>query len=330
MPNKGNHSSNASIILEILKRIPITSRLVTTEEIKTSLEEAGIDISKRTLQRYLKQMTDSGQYGIVRDVRNSPYGFRRVREGNILGEIRLKPNECLLLRLAEELMRYQIPGPTLASMQTLFEEARRCFAEEDTKQQQDWMEKVAVVPSFLTYEAPEILPRIFDAVSDALYDNHKLRLTYTDSARKTSTPTVSPLGLVQQGVRLYLVCRRDEQGDIVHLALHRIKKAEATRTPADRPKDFNLHKYIGGRAFNYNNGELVHWILEFENDGTAVILKETPFNKTQTDGLWHLEVDIQNSRYLDGWVAMWKKDSGIVKDERIPIKKKTEAESLPR
>jgi predicted DNA-binding transcriptional regulator YafY len=330
MSDKGSSLDNAILILEILKRIPTKSR-VTTNEIKRSLEQAGINIEKRRLQRYLKQMTDSGKFGIVCDnSEKTYYGYRREKKGNILGEeLQLQPNECLLLCLTEKLLRYQIPGPTLDSMKWLFEEAKRCFAEEDTgtRKQQAWMEKVAVVPSFLTYEAPKILPRIFGEVSDALYRNLKLRLTYIDNAKKTSTYTISPLGLVQQGVRLYLVCKRDEQKDIVHLALHRIQKTEATCFPVDRPKDFNLQEYISSREFNYNNGELVHWILEFENKITAAILKETPFNKTQTlkknaDGVWHLEVDIQDSRYLDGWVAMWKKDAKITKDERTPIEKK--------
>lgn len=67
-----------------------------------------------------------------------------------------------------------------------------------------------------------------------------------------------------------------------------------------------------------------HWILEFESDQTARNLTETPFNTSQTlekgeDGIWHLEVDIQDSMLLDGWVAMWKEKAGIRRSDKQPI-----------
>lgn len=72
---------------------------------------------------------------------------------------------------------------------------------------------------------------------------------------KTTSAVVSPLALVQQDVRLYLICQFDHFDNVVHLALHRFKKAEVTSFDAHRPEDFDLQSYIHDRHFNYSNGE---------------------------------------------------------------------------
>lgn len=93
--------------------------------------------------------------------------------------------------------------------------------------------------------------------------------------------------------------------------------------------DFDLQSYIHDRHFNYSNGEWVHWILEFKSDVTAKNLEETPFNTSQKltrkeDGTWHLEVDIQDSRMLDGWVAMWKNDAQITLSQKEYLERETD------
>ena len=71
--------------------------------------------------------------------------------------------------------------------------------------------------------ASKVLPRIFDAVSEALYSEKKLRIEYTNMNGKTTSAVISPLALVQQDVRLYLICQFDHFDNVVHLALHRFK-----------------------------------------------------------------------------------------------------------
>ena len=113
MGRKHDKKEEASIILEILNRIPLSKRFVSVDDILNSLASANIDVSRRSLQRYLKQMYDCGKYGLVRDDRGNAYGYRRERTDSITDNIHLKPNECLLLRIAQEHMKYQIPGTVL-------------------------------------------------------------------------------------------------------------------------------------------------------------------------------------------------------------------------
>ena len=191
-----------------------------------------------------------------------------------------------------------------------------------------WLNKVCVISSSIPQMPSKVLPRIFDAVSEALYSEKKLRIEYTNMNGKTTSAVISPLALVQQDVRLYLICQFDHFDNVVHLALHRFKKAEVTSFDAHRPEKFDLQSYIHDRHFNYSNGEWVHWILEFKSDVTAKNLEETPFNTSQKllkkeDGTWRLEVDIQDSRMLDGWVAMWKNDAQITLSQKEYLERET-------
>ena len=60
MGRKHDKKEEASIILEILNRIPLSKRFVSVDDILNSLASADIDVSRRSLQRYLKQMYDCG------------------------------------------------------------------------------------------------------------------------------------------------------------------------------------------------------------------------------------------------------------------------------
>lgn len=313
------------IIFEILKRIPVSTRLISAGEIVRSLEEAGINISRRTAQRYLKRLVEESEYGVIRDTRDRTYGYRRERSSTIFDEVKLKANECLLLRLAQEHMRYQMPGAVLKSLDFLFEEAEKMLNEKDPESKENrWLQKVCVVSPTIPQLPAKILPRIFETVSDALYKEVKLRVVYTNSLGRTTESLVSPLGLVQQDVRLYLVCKFDDFENVVHLAIHRFQEAEVTSFEISRPKDFNLREYVNQRHFNYSNGDWVRWIVEFKSSTTALNLRETPFNESQKleklpNGTWRLEVEIQDSPLLDGWIATWQKEAEIISSQRLPL-----------
>lgn len=225
---KTRQKEEASIILEILNRIPLSKRFVSVDDILNSLASAEIDVSRRSLQRYLKQMYDCGKYGLVRDDRGNAYGYRRERTDSITDSIHLKPNECLLLRIAQEHMKYQIPGTVLKSLGFLFDAASEMLKEKGSNAKENqWLNKVCVISSSIPQMPSKVLPRIFDAVSEALYSEKKLRIEYTNMNGKTTSAVVSPLALVQQDVRLYLICQFDHFDNVVHLALHRFKKQKS-------------------------------------------------------------------------------------------------------
>lgn len=311
----------ALLIIEILKRIP-RNRWISTQELESSLAEAGLVIARRRLQRLLKEISASPDLHVECDMRAKPYGYRQRIPASELGCINLRPTESLLLRLAEEHLRNQLPAPVTGALEPLFNAARRVLREGGSMEKMSaWLKKVAFVSGTVPMLPPKILPRIFSAVSEALYRDSKLEIEYVNSKDDRTKGVVSPLGLVQQEERLYLVCRFEGYENVRHLALHRLLSARVLDFPADRPQDFRLDDYVRERHFNFSNGRRIRLTLEFTSGETAKILEETPFEPRQKlerlpSGLWHLEADMDDTVLLDGWISAWRKRAGIIKIEK--------------
>ena len=324
MPRVNTAVSEAVTIIQILRLIPRNSR-ITAREIRLSLSESGIEMPDRRLQRILQNICDCPELGIECDKRNRPYGYIRRLPESSLSVTRLRPQESLLLRLCEERLGRQLPASVTASLEPLFTAAKESLRETDTLgRQAAWLRKVVSVPSSLPFLPAAVKSSVYDAVSEALYRDAKLQLSYQNQNAGDVDGTVSPLGLVQQEGRLYLVCRFDGYDDVRHLALHRMKSAEVLEEPADRPGRFDLRKYVEEHHFNYSYGRRIRLVLEFESPVMALNLKETPLSRPQSlmrldDGCWRLEAETDDSFLLDGWIAAWREDAGIRSVEKVPL-----------
>lgn len=316
----------AITIIEILQRIP-KHRKVTLSEIQEGLAASGIELRTRTLQRYLKAITETPALGIECDQRARPYGYKQGVNGMATLSHQVSVHECLLLRLAQEHMRFMIPNQLSKSLSPLFDVAQQKFHEDSNKKaEKAWLKKVAVVGNTLPMQPPKYRTHVFDNVSEALFREVKLEIEYENGQGHTSKSLVNPLGLVQQDVRLYLVCTFDGYQDVRHLALHRIKKATVTEWIGQRPRAFSLDEYITSRQFNYTDGETrkVMLTFKFDNSVTARQLSETPFNQTQKiealdNGLFAFSVELDDSPLIDGWLAVLKHYTTITDFVKAPI-----------
>lgn len=298
------------LLISILKRIP-RIRWITTSELLDILNTDGIDINRRMLQRYLKQIVECEELHIEFDDRSRPFAYRQRIPASEIAAMNLRPQESLLLRMFEEHMRYLLPAPLMKSMETLFDRAHTTLNEEaESVQMRAWLKKVAFVSGQIPVIPPAIKPRIFDVVSEALYRESKLYVVYRNLRGEVHDGVASPLGLVQQEHKLYLIVRFDKYQDLRHLALHRMEDAKLLNFSAERPDGFSLDEYIRSRHFNYSNGKKIRLVLEFTSNETALILQESPFTAQQTlekteDGAWRLEAVIDDSVLIKGWIASW-------------------------
>ncbi len=328
MPGKSSSLDEAVTLIQIITRIP-KGRRITALELQQELEAAGIPIQIRTLQRYLKTIVETDVFGIECDTRARPYGYKQSTAGGKLLSQQMSVHEGLLLRLAQEHMRFMIPSTLSKSLSPMFDMASKKFNENfpgSSRKEEAWLKKVAVVGSSLPQMPPKITKSIFEAVSEALFRELKLEVEYVNSRGKHVKSIVTPLGLVQQDVRLYLVCTFENYDNVRHLALHRLSRARVTEFVAERPKDFSLDAYVDSRHFNYSDGTggNVELSFRFTNAVTALNLQETPFNRTQKieelpDGSFRLTVILPESRLIDGWLAVWSGPAGISELTRTPI-----------
>lgn len=309
--------TDALLIIEILRRIP-RSKKVTARDIQAGLSEIGQDIKIRRLQRILASIVECANLGIEVDTASRPFGYRKRMTEPELQTVSISPKEALLLRLAEEYLRNQLPRQLLVALDPEFQQAKEILNETSgLGREKAWLQKVALVSNSLPMMPPHINKTIFDTVTEALYRDSKLTVTYVNSQDTQLTKTISPLGLVQQDNRLYLVCQFDGYGNYRHLALHRIRKIRLCNEAANRPKSFSLKSYVRERHFNFSDGQKVALCVVFANPVFAKNMQETPFNSTQqlkknSDGTWTLSAVLDDSPAINGWIASWQANGGSI------------------
>jgi hypothetical protein len=115
-----------------------------------------------------------------------------------------------------------------------------------------------------------------------------------------------PLGLAQQGLRLYLVCRYRGYGNERSLALHRILSAEMSTLTFDRPKEFDIKKYDDDGRFGFGEGEKIRLTFSIERNAGLHLLEFLLFNDLQVieldDGKLEITTMVIDSAMLDWWL----------------------------
>jgi len=309
MPRRPDNLETLHLSLELLKRIP-RQRKIDSRELQTQLKEAGYDRDMRTIQRQLESLCQ--HFDIERDDSSRPFGYRWKESAQGLSLPGLTEQESLLMLLAEQNLRQQLPVSLMKAMQGFFDQARRNLAPSQTstnaKRAREWISKVRVVSTTLPMIAPKINPEVFEQVSLALYNNCWLDITYINAQSKRTQAKVMPLGLAQQGVRMFMPCRFEGYNDTRNLALHRIQAATSSTLSFQRPDDFDLQTYDDNGRFAFGHGEqiAVHlWV----KDELAVLLKESPLSANQTitptlgqQGGFELKATLTDSALLVWWI----------------------------
>ena len=304
MAKRSDTLETVKLAVELLRRIP-RGRKVTASELHEQLQHAGIERELRTIQRQLEMLSE--HFEIERDDRSKPYGYRWLEQAKALAMPNLTPQESLLLQLAEEHLKNLLPPRLMKSMDAFFSQARRNLGSESSARlEREWPGKVRVVATSQPLLPPKIVSGVFEAVSEALYANRWLTLDYQNSAGKRRSITVMPLGLAQQGPRLYLVCRFDGFNNERSLALHRIRKAEASTLTFERPDEFDLQKYDDDGRFGFGEGHRVQLRFRITKDA-GLHLTESPLSTDQQyveaqDGWLEIVATVVDSAMLDWWL----------------------------
>lgn len=304
MAKRSDTLETVKLAVELLRRIP-RGRKVTASELHEQLKHAGIERELRTVQRQLEMLSE--HFEIERDDRSKPYGYRWLEQAKALAMPNLTPQESLLLKLAEEHLKHLLPPRLMKSMDAFFSQARRNLSPESSARlEREWPGKVRVVATSQPLLPPKIVPGVFDAVSEGLYGNHWLHIEYKNAGGKRTSADVMPLGLVQQGSRLYLVCRYQGFDNERNLALHRIAAAEVSTLTFERPTTFDLKRYDDDGRFGFGEGEKVRLGFRIERSA-GLHLMESPLSTDQrvverNDGNLEVTATVVDSAMLDRWL----------------------------
>lgn len=288
---------------ELLRRIP-KGRTVTAPELHQQLADAGFERDMRTIQRQLETLAEL--YELDRDDSSKPYRYCWKEKAKGLSLPSLSAQESLLLMLAEQHLSSLLPAKLMKSMEGFFAQARSQLGDKASSQRErEWLQKVRVVSTSQPLLPPKIDPIVFDQVSNALYGNQWLEVDYKNAAGKRTTTRVMPLGLAQQGPRMYLVCRFDGYDNERTLALHRILSARASTLTFERPKGCDLKQYDDDGRFGYGDGERIRLSFRIEKEAGLHLL-ESPLSADQQvvefDDTYEIAATVVDSDMLEWWL----------------------------
>ena len=321
MAKRSDTLETVLLAVELLRRIP-RGRKVTASELHRQLTDAGIDRDLRTIQRQLEMLSE--HFEIERDDRSKPYGYRWLEQAKALAVPNLTPQESLLLQLAEEHLKNLLPARLMKSMEGFFSQAKRNLGPDSSARlEREWPGKVRVVATSQPLLPPKVAPGVFEVVSEALYSNRWLLLDYRNSTGKRNKVEVMPLGLVQQGPRLYLVCRYRGYENERNLALHRILSAEISTLTFERPKEFDLKRYDDDGRFGFGDGEKVRLTFVIEHDAGLHLL-ESPLSSDQQvheldGGKLEITATVIDSAMLDRWLRGFGRAVTAVRKNTIEL-----------
>lgn len=319
----GNASNSGEMLLRqwlILKKIPQYPKKITTSSLMQYITAEGIDISRRTLERDLDDL--SRLFPILADKSSKPYGWSWQRYAQIFSIPAMAPLQALTLSLAKEHLTHILPANLLNALAPYFDYANQVLLSgNNVNTLAKWKNKVALAPAQQPMISPKYANDVLDTVHDALMNDRQLSVRYASrSKRKSENLTLHPLGLVQRGLLIYLVATINQYKDARILALHRIKEAVLLKDKADTPKAFSLKEYVDSGAFGFKGGGKIALYARFKAHAAKHLI-ETPLSKdqklTEKDGFIDVRATVIDNSQLRWWLLGFGNDVEVMEPAHL-------------
>ncbi|MCF8177118.1 MAG: WYL domain-containing protein [Sulfuritalea sp.] len=290
----------------MLRRVPRYPQKTTVQDISRGLAESGFDITERSIQRDLNELSEV--FPLYCDDREKPFGWSWQKDAASFDLPGLSVPEALTLAMAEQHLRDLLPAPMVDQLQPYFKAARKRLDVEPTPHRgRSWLDKVRSVPPTQPLFPPKIDAAAQHVISEALLYEKQVSIRYRKREEKTAVEyRIHPLALIQRGSMLYLYCRIFDYEDPHTLAINRIQSAELLEDRSTYPKDFSIDRQVDLGIWGFGAGEKIKVELIFQA-GYGDHLFETPLSKDQLieklpDDELHVTATIANTPQLRWWI----------------------------
>ncbi len=292
----------------MLRMIPRAPSKISVKDLCDHLRDADFVVTGRTVQRDLVEL--SGVFPLVVDDRVKPFGWSWQRDASSFDLPGLSIPEALTLSLVEQHLRHQLPPSALDALQPHFRSAARTLAATGANTLSNaWLNKVRTIAPLQPLLPPALDEHCQRTVYFALMQDLRLCLHYKkrDATEETVYEEVHPLGIVEKGGLIYLVCTFSHYDDVRTLALHRVKQAQLIYEPVRKQADFDLDRFIASGEFGFKTGEPIVLRAVFQR-AVGEHLFETPLSldqrlEVQEDGTLALTATVPATRSLVFWLT---------------------------
>ncbi len=267
---------------QILSRLS-TGKWMGTRELQEILEREGIDISLRTIQRDLNQIS---QRFPIESNKTVPQGWRWRSDAPIQSLPHMTSSQAVTFMMVEEHLKHLLPPSLIEEMNPWFDLARRSLSTQNNVRQ--WINRVRIVPATQPLIPPVVDRQAQQAIYEGLLQDKQIECVYRARGHHSEEKTyiLNPLGLVQKGAIIYLICTRHDKNEVQTFALHRFKSAIVLNSRSLHPVDFDIDVYIESGALgfrvDYNKPTETVELKLVMSESTAQSFYESQLSKDQT------------------------------------------------
>ena len=257
--------------IRILQYIPRRNDgSITISRIIDLLSEDMIYTNVRTVQRDMEDL--SNLFPNIQYIgEEKPYHWFWLKD-ETLPIPAMGPYTALTFHLAEQILKPLLPAASHQHLASNFKAAKKVLDEKDKRRTRRWLKKIRVVPRSLRLISAPIRDGIYDTVTQALYDDKQLEVTYMAASSKTGTPktySIHPYALLHRDSTTELVGKIDMDDITRHWPLHRMHIAKVLDSKSVTPRSFDLDEYIKSALAHPLSGDQITFRAWIKKDSQA-------------------------------------------------------------
>lgn len=307
---------------QILSRLS-TGKWMGTRELQETLEREGIEISLRTIQRDLNQIS---QRFPIESNKTVPQGWRWRSDAPIQSLPHMTSSQAVTFMMVEEHLKHLLPPSLIEEMNPWFDLARRSLSTQNNVRQ--WINRVRIVPASQPLIPPVVEKAAQQAIYEGLLQDKQIECVYRARGPlgEDRSYILNPLALVQKGSIIYLICTRHDKTEVQTFALHRFKSAHVLDSRALHPVNFDIDEYIDSGALGFRVDfnqptEMVDLEL-IMNEADALYFTESQLSKEQTisqisEELFKVSASVPFTSQLVWWLRSFGKK--IIRIEPVNV-----------
>lgn len=305
------------LILHTLPRAPRGK--INTAEIQSHLSAAGHNVTLRTVQRDLENLSHT--FSITSD-NSKPAGWFWSKDAVAMGVPSLDAHSALVLQFAQKHLERLLPAATLEHLNPQFRQAAETL-EKYGNGLRKWQEKVRVLPRGPMMHTPTVNPVAQAVIYDALLKEKRVKVNYRPGLDEIKEYEVNPLGLIARDHVIYLICSKCEGNAIRQFLLHRVISAEMLDTPSQYPEGFNLDSYIQQGEMSFSTGKTIQLCFAL-NKVAARQVGDCPLSADQhvtepekgSDDVI-IEATVQDTMELRWWLLSFGEETEILEPPEL-------------
>ncbi|MGP7734401.1 helix-turn-helix transcriptional regulator [Oceanimonas smirnovii] len=294
--------------LTLARCVPYRPYKLTARQLQEKLEEEGIQVSLRTVQRDLEEMSGMGLFDLTSDDRSKPHGWCFERNGlNDFANF-MPLGLAMALKTWNDQAADLLPASVLTELTPIIDKATQVINDSQSELAGRWMENVVQLPKPFA-GSPEM--RRATTIRDALWRGRKFTAEIKRQIKGRTVwlryEQVNPLGIVSRKDGTMLLCTMtDMDPKIYGIPFEHIKDVELTSRPVTQPREFSTHKLVREKGYQ-EEAETIRFVGRIANSGRPLLEDTIPGHNprlTRYDKQsMMVETDVKDSPEFRRWLT---------------------------